>query len=309
MFDIYIPFYGSTFCVEYQAKTLTAFAKDDDVQIIFIDNNFGRFPEVSDKIKEVCNRYGFLRAENNDKLCSWVQDELDAGRGDSSDKLGQTLNLICNLALKRETDYFGFLDQDCFAYKPFSLKEYLDRLGAYGKVVPTNPESHHNFNGEWIWNLHVVANFYKTEFLRAAISEGRDISFLPGSWGPQHQKPGLLLDTGGMNWWSLWRYEKDRMKYVLPEEHYFYYDDLTLLDPDGTHPTRTLYEIIDDKWIHMVHGAGTSCASSYMSPKVSYVKGFLDLALLEAKAPGARPREEFTGTYKEKSLHESFIKR
>ena len=312
MFEIYVPFFNSTFCAEYQAKTLKTFIKDDDVQICFIDNNMGRYPAVSTRIEEICGENGFAFVVNKDPMCEKLQagiEDPNQGHIGPSDKLGWTLNCIWALAKQRKAEYFGFLDQDCFAFRPVRLKEYLDQNGAYGKVVPTHPDpaQHLLSSGKWAWNLHVIANFYKTEFLLQKEAAGGMINFLPGSWGDRgYDLPKVILDTGGMNWYSVWQHEEDRMKYVLPEKHYFYYDDLSLLDPNNTHPTRTLYEIIDDKWVHMVHGATGGDSVDILQPKSSYIKGFLDLALMNEGAKGARPRNEFTGTYYEKNLHKAF---
>ena len=307
MFEIYVPFYNSVFCAEYQMKTLKTFIRDDDVQIIFIDNNMGRHPKASAGLAKICNEHDIPLIVNEDAHCEQLQQGIEESGLSTSDKLGWTLNLIWTFAKQRNAEYFGFLDQDCFAFKPTRLKEYLDKNGAYGKVVPTHPskEQHQLPSGEWIWNLHVMANFFKSDFLLEKEEQGIPVNFMPGSWGKHFDKMPVTLDVGGMNWEGIWR-EQDRMKFVLPEEHYFYFDDLSLLDPTGEHPTRVLYEILDNKWIHMVHGANSAESSDYVKPKTSYIKGFLDLALLNESAAGAAPRDTFMPTYRDPNPHEAF---
>lgn len=303
MFEIYVPFYNSTFCPEYQAKALSAFMQDDDVQIIFIDNNMGRHPDVSRRLTEICEEYKFLLIENTDSICEEFQSGIEKGVVSPSDKLGRTLDLIYGLVQKRQPEYFGFLDQDCFPFRPVKLKEYLDRNGAYGKIVPTHPNEreHLTEDGEWLWNLHVIFNFFKTSFL-----DSRAVSFMPGSWGAKMGMPrGLALDTAGMLWWDVYR-RLDKSNYILPEEHYLYFDDTSLLNPSGDHPTRVLYEVHDNKWIHMVHGATSSVTSDFLQPKTSYVKGFLDLALLYNQSPGAAHRPDYNPPYRDRNRHKSF---
>ena len=52
--DIYIPVFNNLFCVEYQIKTLKAFCKHDNFNIIIIDNNLEFHPENSKRVKEIC---------------------------------------------------------------------------------------------------------------------------------------------------------------------------------------------------------------------------------------------------------------
>ncbi len=304
MFEIYIPFYNSPFCAEYQAKTLRAFMRDEDVTLIFVDNNMGYHPEASLRIIEICKEYDIELIVNNDPLCAKFQEGIEQGHVSTSDKLGHTLNLIYGVVLQRKPDYFGFLDQDCFAFKPVQLKEYLDEHGAYGKVVPTHPdESHVTRSGEHVWNLHVMCNFFKRDFL-----SNMNVNFMPGSWCERlGYGYDVMLDTGGVNWWTMYK-DMDRSQYVLPEEHFLYYDDISLLDPNGDSPTKTLYEVLDNKWVHMVHAANSGVGADYLQPKTSYMKGFLDFALLSEGACGAAPRPEsdFVPTYRDPSRHFSF---
>jgi len=286
MIDFYIPIFNSTFCAEYQIKTLRAFCKDE-FNILLIDNNCGRNPAASADLRQLALKEKVGLWVNNDPQVESLQQVIDnnSDKG-ASDKLGWTMNLIWRSAIERTgSEYFGILDQDCFAYKPFSLTESLDKNGAYGKVVPTHPTKDHLVPGTILsaWNLHVVVNFFKKEFLL-----GKDVNFMPGCWGEFYNKAegNLNLDTGGMNWFGLYR-DMNQEDYIIPEQHYLYYDDKTLLDPAGDSPTKTLYEILDHTWIHMVHGATYVPAEGYAQPKTSYIKGFLDHALLMNDTPGA----------------------
>tara|TARA_B100001094_G_C18182508_1_gene801770 strand:+ start:2294 stop:3202 length:909 start_codon:yes stop_codon:yes gene_type:complete len=280
MLNVYVAFYNSTFCVEYQIKTLKTFLLDDH-QLVFIDNNMGRHPDSSKKLLEIAASHDIPVITNVDSSCEELQSGIDDGSLGASDKHGWTLNLIWQHVKHTQPEYFGFLDQDCFLFKPTSMTDILDRKSAYGKVVPTHPdEIHLSKDGTPTWNLHVVANFYKTSFLLDKdLGPGSAVNFMPGVWGEMFGHERVGLDTGGMNWFSVWRHE-DPLDFAMEEDHYLYYDDKSLLDPEGTHPTHVLYEIHDNRWVHMVHGANSSVSSDYLQPKTSYIKGFLDGMLL-----------------------------
>ena len=285
MLNVYVPFYNSIFCAEYQIKTLKTFLLDE-YQLVFIDNNMGRHPENSEKLTTLCGEHGIPLIVNTDEMCEAFQTGIETGAMSASLKHGWTLNLIWQHVKHTKPEYFGFLDQDCFLFKPTSMVELVGSNNAYGKVVPTHPSKSHTSNdGSLLWNLHVVSNFYKTSFLiEKDLGPNSPINFMPGAWGEKFGQDGVSLDTGGMNWVSVWQHENP-CDFALKEDHYYYYDDLSLLDPDKAHPTRVLYEVHDDRWVHMVHGANSSSSSDYLQPKTSYIKGFLDSALLAYGSP------------------------
>lgn len=287
MLSVYVPIYNSAFCADYQIKTLKTFLKDDHT-LIFIDNNLGRHPSSSNSLKKLCSDHGVPLIVNTDPMCSQLQEGVEEGSLGVDAKLGWTLNLMWAHVKQTQPKYFGFLDQDCFLFKETSMIDKLERVPAYGKIVPTCPSSEHKVSTdgeEFVWNLHVISNFYKTSFLLDKdLGPHSAINFMPGWWGEQFGKKKIQLDVGGMNWHSVWKNE-ELSDYAIEEDHYYYYDDLSLLDPTGEHPTRTLYEILDGRWIHMVHGATAAASQEYLSPKTSYIKGFLDNALIQARSP------------------------
>ena len=214
MFDIYVPIYKSLFCAEYQIKTLKNFFLDDH-QLIIIDQNMSRHPENSRKLKEMCEKNDVLYGVNTDDECLKHQMSIESGNLDISLKLGRTLNVIYdNLVKKRENPYFGFLDQDCFLFRPSSIKEYLDDKKAYGKVVPTHvyEDQHKTLNGDYAWNLHVICNFFNYDFVK-----DKNLNFMPGT----SRSIGAKLDTGGMNYEVIYK-DLNKTDYILKEEHYLY---------------------------------------------------------------------------------------
>lgn len=325
MLNIYVPIYNSDFCAEYQIKTLQAFIQDEEYNIVIVDQNFGRHPESSAKMLSLCEEAGdnVFYSENTDKLALLHQERMEK-TGDMTlipYKIGATLNICYAHAKQTNAEYFGFLDQDCFLFSPINLAEILKEKRAYGKVVPTHPDKIHRvlpggksvkdvYGCDHAWNLHCIVNFYETQFLvdhEPKTSEDPLINFMPGSWGPGPScdpSKGVGLDTGGANWFSVWRHQKIK-DFWMPEDHYYYYNDLSLLDPRGEKPSNTTYEIHNDRWVHMVHGGVSEDAVEVLSPKFSYIKGFLDSALLSAKRPGAK-NTGFRSTHDPRGSLDSF---
>ena len=295
MLNVYVPIYNSLFCAEYHIKTLRAFLKDD-FQLIIIDNNAGRHPESSESLKLLCDREGVLLDNSPDEELLKFQSFIEEGKLGISPKLGYTLNKIWKHARDSGVEHFGFLDQDCFLFRPTSVVDLLQDLPAYGKVVPTHADPIHYLpDGKILkWNLHVITNFYRTSWLKEAEDDNRPPNFMPGWCAGLYFPPDVAkslrteLDTGGLNWLTLWRHE-DPTRYALPEDRYLYFDDTSLLDPDGAHPTKTLYEIVDDRWVHMMHGTAGSDSSEYTHPKSAYMKGFLDSMLLYHQSTEMKP--------------------
>ena len=293
MLKVYVPIYNSVFCAEYQIKTLRTFLLDD-FELTVIDQNMGRHPEASKAVEELCTREGVQFVTNTDPACAEFQDEIEKGTLGASGKLGQTLNMIWqNVARDSRIKYFGFLDQDCFLFQPTSVIEMLQSRPAYGKVVPTHPERPRHWlpDGRVLkWNLHVIANFYDTEWLK----QKQAVNFMPGYLaemyisGPQGRLLRNELDTGGLNWPTIWRLE-DPKSYALVEDHYHYFEDQSLLDPTGLAPTKTLFEVLDNRWVHMVHGAIDEDSSEYLHPKTAYMKGFLDSAMMAHGSGEVKP--------------------
>jgi len=295
--DIYIPVFNNLFCVEYQIKTLKAFCKHDNFNIIIVDNNLEFHPENSRKVKEICLENNVEYFFNDDQIIRNMRSI--EGRW-SSLQHGQTFNYIFDKMIKkRKPTYFGFLDADCFASKPFHLEEYLDNLGMYGKVVPTHIDEgqHLTKAGNYAWNIHVVCNFFRFDFVA-----NKSLNFMAGG-DYLLQKLGIRLDTGGMNYEVLYKH-LDKREYILPEEHFYYYKDLSLLDPNSDSPTNVLYELIDSNWFHMVHSPGGD--TPHLNPKVSYAKGFLDHAMISYGESGADVRKDFVPTYRDPNRHFTF---
>ena len=71
---------------------------------------------------------------------------------------------------KREPNYFAFLDQDMFMFKPFSIIPFLDHYGMWGDVdEPSNAKTpslnkSDIVNGPWF--VHPWLSFYRYDFVK-----------------------------------------------------------------------------------------------------------------------------------------------
>lgn len=243
--DVYVITFNNLFCVEYQIKSLKSFFNYKH-NIIIVDNNNNLHPENSNKILEICKKENvtYIKAPNN-----YFQEPEHV---DPTLKLGSTMNWIFqNCVKKRNTKYFGFLDQDCFLFKNFNIVEYLDKKQMYGPLSRSKkyPDK---------WNLHVTSNFYKYDLVKDLQLDFR------ASWKYE-------LDTGGANYDILY-YKFDFNEYDLDTKGFRYFDfDI------GNEKTFQYYTIHDSHWVHM---CGSSATFGEIDPKIAYMKGFLDSFIL-----------------------------
>ncbi len=176
--DIYIICFNNPFFVEYQIKTLRAFFKTP-FNIIIVDNNNWLHNDSSEKILEICKRENvvYLKAPSN-----YYQ---QVNSFDPSMKLGTTINWLYKNCIKvREPKYFGFLDQDCFLFKPFNVAHYLDKKNMYGRICKSIISE--------AWNIHVTNNFFRFDFVK-------DIAL---DFRASHK---YQLDTGAANYDLLYK--------------------------------------------------------------------------------------------------------
>lgn len=244
-FDIYITAFGSPFLIEYQILTLKKFFVPG-FNLIIVDTNQDLNPIESEIIKKMCwnQDVGYIKMHNN-----IYQEKLHF---DPSMKLGTTINwLYYNLIKEREPAYFGFLDHDCFLFKKYDIRYYLEERGMYGTVCVNESKNS--------WNLHVICNFYEYNYVK-----NLPLDFRP-SW-----KYGL--DTGGCNFEILYQHHKaSDYKLLHIGERYFKHDVVT-----GDRPQH--YDIIDNKWFHVICSTHDRLVGEG-SNKLAYTKGFLDFAL------------------------------
>lgn len=244
--DIYVITFNNPFCVEYQIRTLRRFFKAP-FNIVVIDNNNGRFPETSAEVLNICMRENVSYLRSPDNLYQ------DPDRFDPSMKLGTTMSWIYqNCVRRREPKYFGYLDHDCFLFKEFDIRGYLDEKGMYGvvsrsKVAPP------------AWNLHVTSNFYRYEFVKHLNLDFRAAHV-------------LSLDTGGANYDMLYRHYKAE-DYEIDQRGFKY-----TKDDIGSPDSFQYYVIQDDRWFHTTASSHDQLAG-HGSFKIAYTKGFLDSKL------------------------------
>lgn len=270
LIEVYVIAYNNLFCVEYQIKAFRAFCLDDH-KLIIVDSNCGEHQENTSKKKEICNKYGVEFLE--------LPSELSLRGNNPSVILSKKLDYVFhNIIKNRSPRYFGFVDQDFFPFKKFSVVDDLEKYGMYGDVSEIDSaKSPSHFPEDIIdspWIIHPWLSFYRYDFVKDF-----DLNWYPS--------PGF--DTGGKNWENFisklnlnkkdyWRRHKTLM--------YFPFDDIS---GSGPHPYESHYfnwkntqvysqaQIYDGKFIHMLN---SKYLDDPMNPKTNWCKGFLDMALL-----------------------------
>lgn len=263
--DIYITTFNNTWFVEYQIKTLRKFFLSP-FNIIIVDTNQNLHPEVSAKVRATCEKEWvmYLKAPDN----HYQEQQFF----DPTLKLGTTLSfLFHNVIKKRRPTYFGFLDHDCFLFRstttddlfirkikemePFSFNEYSNKeFGMYGTVSRTTKDDS--------WNLHVIANFFKFDFVKDLPLDFR------ASY--RHQ-----LDTGGASYEILYKHH-NMEDYILPHIGVRYTDEDICRKDAVQH-----YEIIDNKWFHVAATSHDQLVGDG-EKKLLYARGFLEGVLRTA---------------------------
>lgn len=266
MIEFYILTHNNLFCAEYQIKTIRQFCKDP-FHIVILDSNCGEYPEVSRRLKQLCD------SSSIELLV--IPNHLAMKKQDPSDILGTKLNYVYHeIVKKREPKYFAFLDQDMFMFKPFSIIPFLDRYGMWGDVDEPDNAKTPSLNKSDIvngpWKLHPWLSFYKYDFVK-----DYPLDFMPCDH----------FDTGGKLW------ETFVSKRGLNKRDYWFRENILMLFPfeevsnAGPHPYETHYFMLGDKkvygqvqvnngFIHMLNSP-----NDILHPKVAYVKGFLEASL------------------------------
>jgi hypothetical protein len=266
--EVYIIAYNNLFCVEYQIKTFRAFCKDN-YRLIVIDSNCGEHPENSKSKKKICD-------DNNVEYISLPNHLSMIGQW-SSLVLGYKLNYVYNnIVLKRNPKYFAFIDQDFFPFTEFTLKEFLDKNGAYGDVMEANGRGSKSINelNNSPWVIHPWLSFYRLDFLKDF-----NMNWLPCS----------DFDTGGSNWESFFSKKGINKKtYWLRDKTilYFPWESVSDNGPLGYENEyfkwngNQIYgqvQIYDNKFIHVLN---SRFLDDPFNPKTNWCKGFLDAGLL-----------------------------
>lgn len=272
MLEVYVLAYNNLFCVDYQIKAFKSFCLDD-YNLVILDSNCGEHQENTAAKRELCKKHGV------------EFHELPLGvafRGlNPTNILGKKLNHVYyNIVLERKPKYFGFIDQDFFPFKPFSLIPTLEKYGMYGDVCEmdgrkTNGDLLENLvDGPWV--LHPWLSFYRLDFLQGT---SPDFDSCSG------------FDTGGGNWGKvISRKNLNKRDYWLRNKTMMYYpfDEISNHGPTGYEKHYFLWngqhihsqvQIYDGKFIHMLN-------SKYLddpnNPKTNWCKGFLDNAILSS---------------------------
>jgi len=268
--EFYILTYNNTFCAEYQIKTIRAFCKDD-FKITIIDSNCGEFENQSKELYDLCTNEDIelLKMPNEYKLDNLI----------GSYRLGHKLNyLFEHLVKKRKPKYFAFIDQDMFMFKDFKIIHFLDKYGMWGDVdEPNNHKSPSIYKKDMIdelWHMHPWLLFFKLDFV---INE--NLNFIPDDTNGGTDTGGSLRESliqkKQLNKKDYWF--RDNIVYLFPfksisnagpppyEDHYYLYNNKVYYGQIQ----------INNEFIHMLNSH-----SNLLDPKVAYIKGFLDHAII-----------------------------
>lgn len=256
--EIYIPCYNSIFCVENQIKTLAKFCMDKH-KLIILDSNCGEHPDVSKKIKQICDA-------NNTELII-LPDYLprNINKNDISKILGTKLNYIFyNIIKIRKPKYFGFLDQDFFAYRPFSVKQHLDEFNMYGDVMEHDQYKSTDINNltDGLFVLHPWLSFYKFAFV-----ENENMNWLPCA----------NFDTGGCNSDIIAKKQCIKKNYWIRDNsrNINIISDNTNNEPFFIYNNKKCYAMVqfyNNTFIHMIN---SSILDDALHPKTMWCHGFL----------------------------------
>lgn len=270
MLEVYVIAYNNLFCVDYQIKAFRSFCKDK-YKLIIIDSNCGEHPQNTEDKKILCQKNGVEFME--------LPPEVSFSKMNPTNILGRKLNYVYhNIIKKRSPEYFGFLDQDFFPFRPFEVIPTLEKYGMYGDVCEmdgckTTSDLIEDIT-EGPWTIHPWLSFYKLDFL-----EGLDPDF-DSCHG---------FDTGGKNWENvISKKNLNKKDYWLRHKTIMYYPfgEISNSGPIGYEKhffewngklVHSQVQIYDGKFIHMLN-------SKYLddprNPKTNWCKGFLDSSIL-----------------------------
>ena len=265
--------YNNLFCVEYQIKAYRAFCRDDH-KLIVVDSNCGAHAENSQAKRALCQRYGVE--------CLELPAHLSYENANPSDILGHKITWVFHNIIKtRRPRYFGIIDQDFFPFRPFSVKEDLDRYGMYGDVsemaTAQTPEKDQGLAAvvEGPWVLHPWLSFYRYDLVCNV-----NMNWLPAPH----------FDTGGSNWAVFVEPGQFRKKdFWRRQNTIMYYPFDELLGGRGPPPyekqyfpwrCRSVYGQVQIYDGHFVHMLNSKYLDDPANPKTNFCKGFLDAALL-----------------------------
>jgi hypothetical protein len=268
--EVYVLAYNNLFCVDYQIKAFKAFCKDN-YNLVIIDSNCGEHQQNTFAKKDLCLKHGVEFLE--------LPKELSLKGLNPTNILGRKLNFTYhNLVKPRNPKYFGFIDQDFFPFRTFSLSDTLENFGAYGDVCERDGQKSPSDNIDEVvdspWVIHPWLSFYKTDFF----------SDLDPDWDSCHG-----FDTGGKNWGNVFEKKNlNKKDFWLRHKTMMYYpfDDISHHGPSGYEKhffewkgekVHSQVQIYDGRFIHMLN---SKYLDDPMNPKTNWCKGFLDNAIL-----------------------------
>lgn len=215
--DIINVAFNNAQLIELQNKFQQRFIQDDYSQIV-VDNSTNKVE--SRKIEQFCRELGiaYLRMPKN-----WLNHV-----GPSYSHAGALNFVWYHVIRKRKPTYFGILDHDLFPIKPVSIAEKLQEQPIYGALVEREPIC---------WYMHASLSFFRYD----AIKE-RGLDFMPVN------PLGSYLDTGGGNWYRIYKY-LDKHKVPVHERV------MESLREGGDWHSDMIQYIDDRTWLHTINGS------------------------------------------------------
>lgn len=192
--------------------------KGESVHHIVVDNSSKA--EASKAIQHICEemQVPYVRLHRN--RMGWFG---------SSYSHAAALNWTYRQLLKPRAAYgFGFIDHDIFPVAPIDIASKLQAQPLYGA---------RRQRGEKAWYLSAIMCF-----LRHDLCQGRKVDFMPVN------VDGHYLDTGGGNWFSIYRHlDGERLHFVSERIENF---------REGDQRHQDQVELFDgDRWVHTINGS------------------------------------------------------
>lgn len=168
---------------------------------------------VAEKIKDICirNKINYIRLRKN--------------RNTESNSHGTALNWVYyNFILKRRLKFFGFLDHDIFPIAKTSIVNILNlsESGCFGPTIENDKR----------WFIWAGFCFFNLSKLKT-----NKLNFMPRNG----------LDTGGMNWYIIYKYlRREDLPTILHEHKKFTQGQIRQIDD---------YEIFNSVWLHSINAS------------------------------------------------------
>lgn len=207
--------------ITYQIRFLQKNIEDRYHHII-ADNSTDE--SESKRLQEFCDREGYSYVRLPKNLLNRI--------GSSYSHANAVNYVYRHIVRKRKPYAFGIIDHDLFPIKPVSiLNDYLAQQPFFGPLRVRG--------GEQNWYLSGIMSFFRFDY----VEQHGGIDFTPVTI------EGHYLDTGGGNWYGMYRHIK-HSDYTFPTE------EVVPLREGGDRHGDSLEYFDGKKWLHTINGSG-----------------------------------------------------